>query len=112
MKIVLIACLFLVFSCSPAGKFKKDAAAFNASAVTKSFKSVADMNDSYFEIRDNNFFEFYRQLFDSVKNTRYPGRYSLNGDTMNLQFYDKKGSKLLGNKALVEPGGKTILFFK
>ena len=27
------------------------------------------MNDSYFEIKENNFFEFYRQLFDSVKNT-------------------------------------------
>ena len=100
------------FSCSPAYKFNKDKEAFNSSKVKYSFKSVADMNDSYFEIRENNFFEFYRELFDSVKNTRYPGRYTLDGDTLLLDFYDKKGKKLLGSKAVIMDDNKKIEFFK
>lgn len=84
---------------------------FDASSVQQSFRSVADMNDSYFEIRENNFFEFYRQLFDSVKNTRYPGKYTKNGDTLVLNFYNKKGEDVLGRKALVK-GNKEIVFFR
>lgn len=100
------------FSCSPAMKFSKDKAAFEASPVTRSFKSVADMNDSYFEIRENNYFEFYRQLFDSVKNSSYPGRYELKGDTLHLSFYDKKGKDLLGSKAVIRETKNEIVFFK
>jgi hypothetical protein len=102
----------LLFSCSPAARFNKDKAAFDASAVTRSFKSVADMNDSYFEIRENNYFEFYRQLFDSVKNTSYPGKYELKGDTLHLKFYDKKGKELLGSKAVIRERKNEIVFFK
>lgn len=107
---ILAFCLF--FSCSPTYKFNKDKAAFDASKITYSFKSVADMNDSYFEIRENNFFEFYRELFDSVKNTRYPGRFTQHGDTMMLNFYNKKGEELLGNKAVILAGNKKIEFFR
>ncbi len=70
------------------------------------------MNDSYFEIRENNYFEFYRQLFDSVKNTVYPGKYNLVNDTLHLKFYDKKGLELLGRKAVIKEGKKEIVFFK
>ncbi len=101
-----------IWSCSGTGRFSRDEAAFNASAITRSFISVADMNDSYFDIRENNFFEFYKMLFDSVKNTRYPGKYSLKGDTMILHFYDKKGPHFLGSKALVASGKNQIIFFK
>ena len=69
------------------------------------------MNDSYFVIKENNFFEFYKVLYDSVKNTRYPGKYTKNGDTMILSFYDKKGSTLLGHKALIDRNNKEIVFF-
>ena len=110
---VWLVLVFVAFySCSPAGKFSKDKAAFEASPVTRSFKSVADMNDSYFEIRENNFFEFYRQLFDSVKNTSYPGKYELKGDTLYLKFYDKRGKELLGNKAVIHETKNEIVFFK
>lgn len=114
MKFILLLVLSatIFYSCSPAQKFSKDKAAFDASKVQISFKSVADMNDSYFEIKENNFFEFYRQLFDSIKNTSYPGRYSKKGDTLLLQFYDKKGKALLGNKAVISQGNKEIIFFK
>lgn len=108
---VLIIFLFL-FSCSPATRFNKDKAAFEASPITHSFKSVADMNDSYFEIRENNYFEFYRQLFDSVKNTSYPGKYELRGDTLHLKFYDKKGKTVLGSKAVIKETKNEIVFFK
>src|SRR4051812_48251978 len=100
-----------LFSCSPAAKFKKDKAAFESSAPIVTFKSVADMNDSYFVLRENNFFEFYRQLFDSVKNTFYPGRYTRNGDTLILSFYNKAGADLLGTKAFINTPGNEIVFF-
>ena len=69
------------------------------------------MNDAFFVIKKNNFFEFYRQLFDSVKNTSYPGKYSQNGDTLLLEFYNKKGKNILGRKALINPIKKEIIFF-
>jgi hypothetical protein len=100
------------FACSPAYKFNKDKKAFEASKVISSFKAVADLNDSYFEIKENNYFEFYRQLFDSVKNTRFPGSYKKVKDTFYLTFYDKKGSTLLGNRAVIHPNKKEIVFFK
>jgi hypothetical protein len=114
MKYILASLIIVcaVISCSPAYKFNKDKRAFEASKVQQSFKSVADMNDSYFEIKENNFFEFYRQLFDSIKNTSYPGRYEQRGDTLYLKFYDKKGLALLGSKAVIKGGKKEIVFFK
>lgn len=112
MKYTLLIVLFLIVSCSPGGRFAKDRALFEASAVQLSFRSVADMNDSYFVIRENNFFEFYRELFDSIKNSSYPGRYSKNGDTLLLHFYNKKGTSILGSKALVSADKKQVRFFK
>ena len=113
MKFFLITILStIIFSCSPAYKFNTDKPLFEASKVQMSFKSVADLNDSYFELKENNFFEFYRQLFDSVKNTSYPGRYSKKGDTLFLKFYNKKGLQLLGSKAVVNEKKKQIVFFK
>jgi len=112
MKYIFLVTLVVCISCGPSAKFNKDEALFNSSAVVRSFKSVADMNDSYFVIKQNNFFEFYRQLFDSVKNTSYPGKYIMKGDTMILQFYHKKGAILLGSKALVNDKKNEIVFFR
>ena len=114
MKFFLIALLstIIVNSCSPAIKFSNDKPLFEASKVKMSFKSIADLNDSYFELKENNFFEFYHQLFDSIKNTSYPGKYSKKGDTLFLQFYNKKGLQLLGSKAVVNEKKKQIVFFK
>lgn len=114
MKYILLLTITIsfVFSCSPAYKFNTDKAAFDASKIKMIFKSVADMNDSYFELKENNFFEFYRQLFDSIKNTSYPGTYTQKGDTLYLKFYDKKGLKLLGDKAIVREKKNEIVFFK
>lgn len=102
----------VLFSCAASTNFNKDKALFDSSAVLRSFRSVADMNDSYFVIKENNFFEFYRVLFDSVKNTRYPGRYHKNGDTLVLQFYNRKGYELLGKKMLVDDNSNQVTFFK
>ncbi|RYY67923.1 MAG: hypothetical protein EOO13_13675 [Chitinophagaceae bacterium] len=110
--LLIIFCLTAFLACSPNYRFNKDRAAFESSAVTRSFKSVADMNDSYFEIRENNYFEFYRQLFDSVKNTVYPGKFELKNDTLHLSFYNKKGKELLGSKAVIKEGKNEIVFFK
>ena len=107
---LLAVSIFL--SCNRSMSFRKDKAAFEASATTRSFKSVADMNDAYFEIKENGYFDFYRQLFDSVKNSRYPGKFELRNDTMYLHFYDKRGRELLGNKAVVHEKKNEIQFFK
>lgn len=107
----LLVCISLL-SCSPASRFKNDKPLFETSGVTMSFKSVADMNDSYFVIKENNFFEFYRLLFNNIKNSSYAGRYSKKGDTLLLHFYDKKGEMILGNKAVVGGSGNQITFFK
>ena len=112
MKFIPAVLILFILSCSPTYKFNKDKSLFDASAIQQSFKSVADMNDSYFDIRENNFFEFYRQLFDSIKNTSYPGKYTMNGDTLILNFYNKKGVALLGSKALIDKTKKEIIFFK
>ena len=81
MRISFLALIICLLSCSPNHKFQQDKALFESSTVQLSFRSVADMNDSYFVIKENNFFEFYRELFDSVKNTRYPGKYTKNANT-------------------------------
>jgi len=110
--ILFLITIISLASCGSLGSFNKDKTAFESSPVTMSFKSVADMNDAYFVIRENNFFEFYRQLFDSVKNNSYPGRYNLVNDTFYLKFYEKKGLDILGSKAVIEKADNKIIFFK
>ncbi len=100
----------IIFSCSVFRDSPNKIAAVDKAQTVKSFKSVADMNDAYFELKENHYFDFYRQLFDSVKNTRYPGTYTSKMDTLYLNFFDKKGEGLLGKKAVVK--GDDIIFFK
>ena len=109
--LLLLVLITLLFSCSATHRFKKDEAFFNASSIITKYKAVADMNDAYFVIKQNNFFEFYRALFDSVKNTTYAGKYTKKGDTLFLTFYNKRGNDLLGNKAFINPDKKEIIFF-
>lgn len=109
--IIAAISLSFAFSCSGNRNFRKDRPLFESSAVISSYRSVTDMNDAFFEIRENNFFEFSRRLFDSVKNSSYPGKYTRNGDTLFLQFYNKKGEEVLGRKALVNPNKKEVVFF-
>lgn len=112
MKLIAILTIILFLSsCSAIHNFKKDKPQFDASAVVTKYRAIGDMNDSYFVIKENNFFEFYMQLFDSLKNTRYPGKYTTNGDTLYLNFYNPKGSDLLGSKALINQNKKEIIFF-
>jgi hypothetical protein len=107
----IFAISIMIYSCSPINAFKKDKPAFDASTVITKYKAIGDLNDSYFTIRQNNFFEFYMQLFDSVKNTAYPGKYTKNGDTLFLNFYNKGAEVFLGSKALINNDKKEIIFF-
>lgn len=107
----LIISTALLGACSPSANFSKDKDLFQASKAITTYKAFADMNDAYFVIKENNFFEFYRELFDSLKNTSYPGTYTKNGDTLYLKFYNRKGNSLLGNKALINTPKKEIIFF-
>jgi hypothetical protein len=105
-----ISIVLLLNACANTG-FKKDKAAFENAKTIRSFKSVADMNDSYFTIRENDFFEFYKVLYGSEKNSSYPGKFTRSGDTMLLHFYNKKGYELLGRKALIDKANNEIVFF-
>lgn len=113
MKKLLIVFVIIGFlsACSSSNNFKKDKAAFEASHTISSFRSGGDLNDSYFIIKENNFVEFYKTLFDSVKNTSYPGKYQQVGDTLFLNFYNKEAYEILGNKALINNRKKEIVFF-
>ncbi len=108
---LIIIAISIIISCSPNNAFKKDKPGFDASAVITKYKAIGDLNDSYFTIRQNNFFEFYMQLFDSIKNTAYPGKYTKNGDTLFLNFYNKGAEVFLGSKALINNDKKEIIFF-
>ena len=109
--VTLLFPLVFLMSCSPLNSFKKDKGLFESSRVVTKYKAVADMNDAYFVIKENNFFEFYRELFDSLKNTSYPGKYTKKGDTLYLKFYNREGNNLLSNKALINSEKKEIIFF-
>jgi hypothetical protein len=109
--LIILAISIVIYSCSATNAFKKDKTAFDASAVITKYKAIGDLNDSYFTIRENNFFEFYMQLFDSVKNTAYPGKYTKSGDTLFLNFYNKGAEVFLGSKALINNDKKEIIFF-
>ena len=106
MKILFtLVTAMLIISCAN-NAFKKDKTAFDAAAIITKYKAIGDLNDSYFTIKENNFFEFYMQLFDSIKNTSYPGRYTKNGDTLFLNFYNKGAEVFLGSKALINNNKK------
>jgi hypothetical protein len=106
-----IAIVATIISCGTTNSFKKDEASFNASKVVTQYKAIGDLNDSYFSIKENNYFEFYMQLFDSIKNTSYPGKFTLQGDTMLLNFYNTKAKAILGTKAYIDKAKKEIVFF-
>ncbi len=103
--------LFCAASCGNMREFKTPKKSFSSSADIGTYKAIADMNDSYFVIKENNFFEFYMQLFDSVKNTSYPGTYKRNGDTLHLHFYNSRGKLLLGSNALINAEKKEVIFY-
>ena len=104
--------IVLMSACSGTAGLHKMEAKVDAAPLQQSFKSVVQgINNSYFEIKDNNYFDFYQLLFDSVKNTSYPGKYTKNGDTLFLNFYQKGAEIFLGNKALINENKKEIVFF-
>jgi hypothetical protein len=109
--ILITIVIATIISCGASSSFKKDKTAFDASPVITKYKAIGDLNDSYFTIKENNFFEFYMQLFDSVKNTSYPGKYIKKGDTLVLNFYNKVAESFLGSKALISADKKEIIFF-
>jgi hypothetical protein len=109
--LIIFSISIVIYSCAPTNALKKDKPAFDAAVVIMKYKAIGDLNDSYFTIKQNNFFEFYMQLFDSVKNTSYPGKYTKSGDTLFLNFYNKGAEVFLGSKALINNDKKEIIFF-
>lgn len=79
--------------------------------VISTFKASSDMNDSYFSLKEGNYFEFYKTLYDSLKNTVYGGTYSEDLDTIKLNFFNAEGEKIFGNRAIFDKKNNEIYFF-
>ncbi len=112
IKNYIALCLICAISaCSSKIPVKKFNATVDAAQEIKVFKNVVSgANNSYFVLKTDNYFDFYRELFDSVKNTRYPGTYIMKGDTIQLTFNQKSGKKFLSRQAVIS--GDKITFFK
>lgn len=78
--------------------------------LNKTFTSISDLNDSYFTITEDNRFEYYKLLFDSVKNTTYSGSYKLVLDTLFLTFEQEEGKQLFGERAQIDTLNNRIIF--
>lgn len=76
----------------------------------KTFTSVSDLNDSYFTLNQDQTFEYYKLLLDSIKNTVYSGTYRVEHDTIFLEFQDEDGKHLLGERVLIDTLQENILF--
>ena len=76
----------------------------------KTFTSVSDLNDSYFTLNQDQTFEYYKLLLDSIKNTVYSGTYRVEHDTIFLEFKDEDGKHLLGERVLIDTLQENILF--
>lgn len=108
---MLLLVLLVLLACNTAEK--KDAASPATTALEKdlSFRAVADMNDCHFTLKKDGSFEFYRLLFDSIKNSSYTGNYTLAGDTLMLMYDQSEAIELLGPKALIDHKKNEITFF-
>ena len=111
MKFTLIIILGLLFSCNTAQNHKVEMDKLEKAKVISTFRSSSDMNDSYFLLKDGNYFEFYKSLYDSVKNTVYGGTYSMHLDTIKLEFFNVEGEKIFGNRAVIDKEKNEIYFF-
>jgi hypothetical protein len=79
-------------------------------SIEHSFTSVSDLNDAYFSLTHDLKFEYYKLLFDSIRNTNFSGTYTIKQDTIFLKFDDEEGKKLLGERVLMDTLLENILF--
>lgn len=101
---LLILVLSVIFSCKHKTTQTKE------TSLNRTFTSISDLNDSYFSITEDNRFEYYKLLFDSVKNTTYSGSYKLSEDTLYLTFDQEDGRQLFGEKAHIDTMNNRIIF--
>ena len=97
-----------MFSCQGRYGYEQRWRSLENSRVVRTFTSVSDMNDAHFVIKDNNYFEYYKSLYDSVKNTRFGGTYKRAGDTLLLDFFNGRGKEWLGEKAILLNGNQVL----
>jgi hypothetical protein len=91
------------------GQEKKGREEFPAGNM--SFVSISDMNDAHFELRKDGSFEYYRLLFDSLKNSTISGTWKKQADTILLIYNDTASEKILGPKAMINQQKHEISFF-
>ena len=111
MKILVFIIITFLFSCNSSKNNNPDMEKLQKAKVISTFRSTSDMNDSHFSLKEGNYFEFYKSLYDSVKNTVYGGTYITNGDTITLNFFDNDGEEILGKKAIINKETNKIYFF-
>ena len=111
MKNILILVSVLLFSCKHLLKKENDFDKMKKAKVISTFRATSDMNDSYFLLKEGNYFEFYKSLYDSLKNTVYGGTFSEHLDTIKLNFFNPEGEKIFGNRAILNKENNEINFY-
>lgn len=109
--VFLLLSIFALVSChAPAEKPAAPGPETMATGINKTFMSLSDLNDCYLTLSSDWKFEYYKMLFDSIKNTEYTGTYQLQNDTILLNFDKKEGEALLGNRLLMDETKEHIVF--
>lgn len=111
MRNMIIIFILLFSGCNSKKEQKTDLLKLEKAKIISTFKSSSDMNNSYFILKEGNYFEFYKNLYDSIKNTHFAGKYSRKGDTLILNFWDNKGEEIFGNRAIINTEKNKIYFF-
>ena len=111
MRKMLTIFIMVITGCNFKNEQKTDHRDLKNAKTISTFKASSDMNNSYFILKEGNYFEFYKSLYDSIKNTHFAGKYSLNGDTLILNFFDNKGEEIFGNRAIINTEKNKIYFF-
>lgn len=112
MKYLLsIAFLVLAVSCNNAEQKSEELPPLTEQkAFNKTFMSLSDLNDCYFTLTENNQFEYYKMLLDSIKNTEFTGQYKIVNDTIYLTFDKEEGKNLLGYRVIIDENAENIVF--
>lgn len=105
---LVTTCLFIACN-APAEKPVETLSPAPETGIRKTFMSLSDLNDCYFSFSEDGKFEYYKMLFDSIKNTEFTGTYQLQNDTFFLQFDKKEGEELLGNRLIMDENKENIV---
>ena len=107
--------LLMVSSCATADRSlnKKE---YRRSKPIATYSSMAnELEDGYLVLKENGYFQFYQKLWIgiSIKENEYIGRYSLNNDTLYLNWLSADPKRIkyyLSRKCIIKSSEKQAWF--